>query len=303
MTQTRRRRRPAFTLIELLVVVAIIALLISILLPSLSRAREQAKIAKCLANLRSLQIANQTYFNENNDRYPMLSKTSGGTVGLCSWSYAGKTANTYWQSFYGGIFFFRTTEKPVNKTLMSGGELKHDSEVPICKCPSDVQSVQRLFNDPNNRTRITAYEDVGISYQFNLHVLMDVCPPENGCSNCPAYGGQRWADEYGKNTQALVREGQANYSGRLIWNYEDPLDWAISPTVHMPDMGWHGTFAKYTAGFLDGHAEFKRFNVAKDWWCGPGWLAINPNWATWPGQPLPGCPRYTPASGKDCQLH
>jgi prepilin-type N-terminal cleavage/methylation domain-containing protein len=56
--------RRGFTLIELLVVVAIIALLISILLPSLSRAREQARTAKCLANLRSMGVAAATYSGE-----------------------------------------------------------------------------------------------------------------------------------------------------------------------------------------------------------------------------------------------
>lgn len=59
-----RSSRRGFTLIELLVVVAIIALLISILLPSLSRAREQARIAKCLSGLKAIGTGAHTYLNE-----------------------------------------------------------------------------------------------------------------------------------------------------------------------------------------------------------------------------------------------
>lgn len=61
----KKKRTKAFTLIELLVVVAIIALLISILLPSLQGAREQAKQAYCLANMSSIAKASNSYASED----------------------------------------------------------------------------------------------------------------------------------------------------------------------------------------------------------------------------------------------
>ena len=62
-SRPRRPRCPAFTLIELLVVISIISLLISILLPSMSRARDQAKSVHCLARLREFGTAIATYEN------------------------------------------------------------------------------------------------------------------------------------------------------------------------------------------------------------------------------------------------
>ncbi|GMU36604.1 MAG: type II secretion system GspH family protein [Phycisphaerae bacterium] len=59
-----------FTLIELLTVIAIISLLISMLLPSLSRAREQAKSVRCLASLKEFGNALAAYLNANKDRLP-----------------------------------------------------------------------------------------------------------------------------------------------------------------------------------------------------------------------------------------
>jgi len=62
--------RWAFTLIELLVVVAIVALLMSILLPSLSQAREQTKATKCLSNLRTLGQGIALYTAEEKSKLP-----------------------------------------------------------------------------------------------------------------------------------------------------------------------------------------------------------------------------------------
>lgn len=67
-----RTRRRGFTLIELLVVVAIIAVLVSILLPSLRNAREQARRAFCQNNLRNIWTGILSYTIEYDDRVPFL---------------------------------------------------------------------------------------------------------------------------------------------------------------------------------------------------------------------------------------
>jgi len=82
--------RRGFTLVELLVVIGIIALLISILLPSLAKAREQGIRTKCLANLKSLGTAFQMYINDNKTSVPAVnwgdSPTSNGKV-VAGWLY------------------------------------------------------------------------------------------------------------------------------------------------------------------------------------------------------------------------
>ncbi len=70
MRANLRNHKAAFTLIELLVVVAIISMLIAILLPSLSRARRQAKSVICQTNLRTLGQGITTFAAGNKDRLP-----------------------------------------------------------------------------------------------------------------------------------------------------------------------------------------------------------------------------------------
>jgi len=132
-----RRRVGGFTLIELLVVVAIIAMLISILVPAFSRFRVMSKRTACMSNMRSISQALQAYLDVNNDYWPYASHMI-------------------------------SIEEDPNRRAISdvlANEVRGGREV--FKCPAD-----RIMADPNDLGK-TYYEREKTSYEWDVTALLN----------------------------------------------------------------------------------------------------------------------------------
>lgn len=143
-----RKRKKGFTLIELLVVIAIIAILASLLLPALSRAKTRSDDAKCMSNLRQCAVALNLYLQDYNDR--LFWKSTNIALGGMEWFvWAGRTNNNQIGAAQGNIF--NDTDRPLNHYGLTEGAVT---------CPMDQGRTV-------DQTAYDLFEWVGNSYIFN----------------------------------------------------------------------------------------------------------------------------------------
>lgn len=322
-------RGRAFTLIELLVVVAIIGILISILLPSLSRAREQARISTCLSNSRGISVAAAAYYLEEESLVFCWPKSytvdnESGIRGFAYytefiWGGAVPDKNSQdWDAEIAGpgrisnadTYWYYPHERPLNLQLFpdwkddnkrskNNGQNQTRLSTPmnlpdIYKCPSDKTAAVPDAGGGNapkeGDTIYRTWEWWGNSFPINWYW--------GHCYNQVTKGdiidviaGDAAKGTNGKHSlaNAMLKSKHSKGASEFIIFYENAMNYALAdvrPRGYTGggknrvkhQVGWHGQLDYYEAAFLDGHAEYRRFDTS---------YVDGPGWTTWPNKPWP----------------
>ncbi len=232
------RRFIAFTLIELLVVIAIIAILAAMLLPALQNARESARAASCLSNMRQLSFGVLLYTEDNGQCYPPAQY----------WDPNGSGALNVWQGQ--ALYYLHLVKSTLQADWYWGAAAPGLALDYMVRCPTGRRQ------DPKGA--LGGYGTYGINgedwsgappgfwtkyygicqaraewfpYRDQTAMILDMQQGLGGNSTYRVYAGQNWySDMHRGGGNAIYLDGHGTYLPHAFVAAFDPIFFGIWPT-------------------------------------------------------------------------
>jgi len=232
--ESSKKSTEGFTLIELLVVIAIISILSAILFPVFARARESARRASCLSNLKQMGLATMMYVQDYDETYPN--------------SFTDAVANSNWMVLLqpytksNQLYYCPSFSRAASESSLAIYRAGYGANAMIFQRPTGKSGIWNAISIPGNDYYIPSPKLAAINFPASTYMIMD-----SGSYDAIAYGGTLSAlhgsgQEYLPGSGSIVDES-SNISNNSALR-SDYLN------------GRH--FLGVNIAFADGHAKWEK---------------------------------------------